>query len=123
MPVHDHVAFREPGQQPRVTPWARSPIVNQADAGVADVDHEALRQRGLQRRLVGVSENSLDGSKPLKLRKRRGSLDVTGVENDVGSTQRVQTLVRESTCTARQMRVGNECGSDQALVLTPERRP
>jgi len=88
-----------------------------ADAGACGFDHELVRQRLAQRRLVDVSVDGLhgraEGTQLLEEGKRRM---VAGVEDQVGSPQSRDALLGQPAGAARQVRVGDHGQSQGALV-------
>ena len=123
VPVDDGVAAGEPRGEPRRASGRRPRNVDDPDPGAFDFDHPLLRQRLPKPRLVHVAVDGLDRPERPQLLEHRKSDEVAGVDDEVGSLERVQARLRQPPPAPRQVSVGDDREPGQRRQPTRKGRP
>ena len=116
MAIDDDVAFGERGRQAPVAAGEGPRVVDEADLQPFRLDDHTLGERGPERGLVHVPEDSLQAAEPAKLVQHGRRDHVPRVQDQVRALQPAQALVRDAPRPPRQMGVGDDRDANQRTV-------
>jgi hypothetical protein len=110
---HDRVgAFTEAAPQPLEAPPPRTGIVDQGDAGAADIDDPLRGQEPPQLRAIHVPVHADDRwPDRLELPQYLYRDEVAGMKQEVGRGNALEACIGESTCAAWEVGV-SDCGDE-----------
>ena len=93
--VDDRLTVSEPGRKARLAPEPRPGVVNHPDLDVPHLDDSLLRQHPLQRLLVHVPADGLDGRpERLQLRQEVRRDEIAAVQDEIRGGDESHALVR-----------------------------
>ena len=117
VPVDDDLTVLEAGGQTRLAALALARVVDHPDPHPSHLDDSLPRQRFLQRGLVHVPGDGLERRPELSERIVELLRDeVAGMEQKIRGRDQANALVRQRTCSARQMGVGDDRDAGQEAV-------
>jgi len=101
VPVDDRIAIRKVAGESERPPLSRAWIVHQTDADASYLCYPAPRQRPFQRKRVHVAGHGFEWSQLRQLLEHRQRDEITGVQNQVGSSEPVEAPAGKSSTAAQ----------------------
>lgn len=119
--VGDHVTARKCPQETRVPPGRGARVVYEADLQPFGLQDEPLGELGSQHGLVHVSLHGRHRSDQAQLFEHVRPGQVADVQDELGTIEQAQALLRQTARPPRQMRVTDERDQRKSAKKAPSR--